>query len=47
MKSFEDELYIKIIELNEIYNYVDENFDLKSFRVTEVDISSQILKFQI
>jgi len=29
MKSFEDELYIKVIELNEIYNYVIKNFDLK------------------
>jgi hypothetical protein len=33
MNSDENKLYIKIIALNEIYNFVVEVFELKLFRV--------------
>ena len=44
MKSDKSELIIKIIELNEIDNYIVENFDLELFKVSKVNIEIQSLE---
>ena len=46
--SDEDKLYIKIVALNRIYNFVVEFFfELKLFRVQNTVVSLHILNFKI
>jgi hypothetical protein len=48
MNSDENKFYIKIVALDEIYNFVVNFFYLKLFRAPQnIVVSAQILKFKI